>query len=62
MIETMLVTLDENLSIAHAKFLRDEGYDRDRVTDEELSGEEDGVAWQRRTLFSIFSESSASSS
>lgn len=43
----MLVKLDENLSITHAKFLRDEGYDCDRVTDEGLSGEDDEVVWQQ---------------
>ena len=30
----MLIKLDENLSIAHVNFLRDEGYDCDRATDE----------------------------
>ena len=43
----MLVKLDENLSIAHANFLRNEGCDCDRVTDEALSGEDDEVVWQQ---------------
>ncbi|GGA29773.1 DUF5615 family PIN-like protein [Okeania sp. KiyG1] len=43
----MLIKLDENLSITHANFLRDEGYDCDRVTDEGLSGEDDEVVWQQ---------------
>jgi predicted nuclease of predicted toxin-antitoxin system len=43
----MLVKLDENLSITHAEFLRDEGYDCDRVTDEGLSGEDDEIVWQQ---------------
>lgn len=43
----MLVKLDENLSITHVEFLRDEGYDCDRVTDEGLSGEDDEVVWQQ---------------
>ncbi|MGK7919976.1 MAG: DUF5615 family PIN-like protein [Trichodesmium sp.] len=43
----MLIKLDENLSIAHATFLREEGYDCDRVTDEGLSGQDDEVVWQQ---------------
>ena len=43
----MLVKLDENLSNTHAEFLRQAGYDCDRVTDEELSGAEDDRIWQR---------------
>ncbi|MEQ8958070.1 MAG: DUF5615 family PIN-like protein [Coleofasciculus sp. C2-GNP5-27] len=43
----MLVKLDENLSITHAEFLRNKGYDCDRVTDEGLSGEDDEVVWQQ---------------
>ncbi len=47
MIIMLLVKLDENLSITHAEFLRNEGYDCDRVTDEGLSGEDDEVVWQQ---------------
>ncbi|NEQ41300.1 MAG: hypothetical protein F6K40_35915 [Okeania sp. SIO3I5] len=43
----MLIKLDENLSITHANFLRNEGYDCERVTDEGLSGEDDQVVWQQ---------------
>lgn len=43
----LLVKSDENLSITHAEFLRNEGYDCDRVTDEGLSGEDDEVVWQQ---------------
>jgi len=46
----MLVKLDENLSITHAEFLRHEGYDCDRVTDEGLSGEDDEVVWQETCM------------
>ncbi|MFB2983581.1 DUF5615 family PIN-like protein [Microseira sp. BLCC-F43] len=43
----MLVKLDENLSSTHAEFLRQAGYDCDRVTDEGLSGADDEVVWQQ---------------
>ena len=42
-----LVKLDENLALAHAEFLRQLGHAADRVTDEQLSGAEDAVVWQR---------------
>ncbi len=43
----MLVKLDENLSNTHAEFLRQAGYECDRVTDEGLSGADDRVVWQQ---------------
>ncbi|CAH2570659.1 hypothetical protein PRNO82_00047 [Planktothrix rubescens] len=43
---TMLIKLDENMSVAHAEFLRQMGYDCDRVTDEGLSGADDEIVWQ----------------
>lgn len=43
----MLIKLDENLSDAHTKFLRQRGYECDRVTDEGLSGAADEVVWQQ---------------
>ncbi len=43
----MLVKLDENLSNTHAQFLRDAGYQCDRVTDQGLSGADDEIVWQR---------------
>jgi predicted nuclease of predicted toxin-antitoxin system len=42
-----LVKLDENLAQPHTDFLRQSGYDADRVTDEGLSGADDAVVWQR---------------
>jgi predicted nuclease of predicted toxin-antitoxin system len=42
----MLIKLDENLSNTHAEFLRQKGYECDRVTDEGLSGATDEVVWQ----------------
>jgi len=44
---TMLIKLDENMSVAHAEFLRQRGYDCDRVTDEGLSGADDEIVWQQ---------------
>ncbi|CAC5344101.1 hypothetical protein PA905_45340 [Planktothrix agardhii CCAP 1459/11A] len=44
---TMLIKLDENMSVAHAEFLRQMGYDCDRVTDEGLSGADDEIVWQQ---------------
>jgi predicted nuclease of predicted toxin-antitoxin system len=46
----MLVKLDENLSITHAEFLRSQGYDCDRVTDEGLSGEDDEIVWRETSM------------
>lgn len=43
----LLVKLDENLSNSHVEFLRQIGYECDRVTDEGLSGEDDQVVWQQ---------------
>lgn len=43
----MLVKLDENMSNSHAEFLRQLGYDCDRVTDEGLSGAADEIVWQQ---------------
>lgn len=43
----MLVKLDENMAQNHVEFLRQAGYDADRVTDEGLSGADDGVIWQQ---------------
>ncbi len=42
----MQVKLDENLSNVHAEFLRQAGYDCERVTDEGLSGATDELVWQ----------------
>ncbi len=42
----MRVKLDENLGQSHAEFLRQAGYDADRVTDEGLSGATDECVWQ----------------
>jgi predicted nuclease of predicted toxin-antitoxin system len=44
---TMQIKLDENMSIGHAEFLRQVGYDCDRVTDEGLSGADDEIVWQQ---------------
>lgn len=44
---TMQIKLDENMSIAHAEFLRQAGYDCDRVTDEGFSGADDEIVWQQ---------------
>ena len=43
----MRIKLDENLSNTHTEFLRQAGYDTDRVTDEGLSGAEDQRVWQQ---------------
>ena len=43
----MLIKLDENLSDAHTKFLRQMGHECDRVTAEGLSGATDEVVWQQ---------------
>lgn len=43
----MLVKLDENLSNTHTEFLRQMGYECDRVTDEGLSGATDETVWQQ---------------
>jgi hypothetical protein len=43
----MLVKLDENMAQNHVEFLRQAGYDADRVTDEGLSGADDTVVWQQ---------------
>ncbi|MGL5059534.1 MAG: DUF5615 family PIN-like protein [Microcoleus sp.] len=43
----MQIKLDENMSLAHAELLRQEGYDCDRVTDEGLSGADDDIVWQQ---------------
>jgi predicted nuclease of predicted toxin-antitoxin system len=50
----MLVKLDENLSVTHQEFLRSQGYDCDRVTDEGLSGADDEVVWQQVCIESRF--------
>lgn len=42
-----LLKLDENLSQAHVEFLNGAGYSAERVTDEGLSGADDGAVWQR---------------
>lgn len=42
----MQVKLDENLANIHANFLRQAGYNCDRVTDEGLSGATDDIVWQ----------------
>ena len=42
----MRVKLDENLGQLHTEFLRQAGYDADRVTDEGLSGATDERVWQ----------------
>lgn len=39
--------LDENLAQSHVEFLRQAGYDADRVPDEGLSGADDEVVWQQ---------------
>lgn len=41
-----LVKLDENLSRLHAAFLRERGYEADRVHDEGLSGASDERVWE----------------
>jgi len=43
----MLIKLDENLSDAHTQFLKQKGYECDRVTDEGLSGATDEIVWQQ---------------
>ena len=43
----MLVKLDENLGRSHVAFLRESGYETDRVHDEGLSGEKDSTVWER---------------
>jgi predicted nuclease of predicted toxin-antitoxin system len=43
----MLIKLDENLSDTHTEFLKQRGYECDRVTDEGLSGATDEVVWQQ---------------
>jgi predicted nuclease of predicted toxin-antitoxin system len=42
-----LVKLDENLSRVHVEFLRERGYEADRVHDQGLSGASDEAVWQR---------------
>jgi len=42
-----LVKLDENLSRKHVEFLREHGYEADRVHDQGLSGASDELVWQR---------------
>jgi predicted nuclease of predicted toxin-antitoxin system len=41
------VKLDENLSLAHVNFLRQAGYDADRVNEQGLSGATDEQVWDR---------------
>jgi predicted nuclease of predicted toxin-antitoxin system len=41
------VKLDENLSLAHVKLLREAGYDADRVDEQGLSGAADERIWER---------------
>ncbi|NJL90494.1 MAG: DUF5615 family PIN-like protein [Coleofasciculaceae cyanobacterium SM2_1_6] len=43
----MQVKLDENMGVVHAEFLRQAGYDCDRVTDEGLSGADDEIVWRQ---------------
>ncbi len=43
----MPVKLDENLGRRHVEFLRQAGYNADRVHEEGLSGENDDLLWQR---------------
>jgi predicted nuclease of predicted toxin-antitoxin system len=43
---TVLVKLDENLGLTHARALKDLGYEADRVYDEGLSGETDETVWR----------------
>lgn len=47
MSERMLVKLDENLSKLHVAFLRERGYEADRVHDQGLSGASDETVWSR---------------
>jgi predicted nuclease of predicted toxin-antitoxin system len=42
-----LVKLDENLSRLHVQFLRELGYEADRVYDQGLSGASDESVWER---------------
>lgn len=42
-----LVKLDENLSRKHVEFLREHGYEADRIHDQGLSGASDELVWQR---------------
>lgn len=44
---TMLVTLDENLAQAHVEFLRQVGYNAERIPEAGLSGADDDIVWQR---------------
>jgi hypothetical protein len=43
----VLVKLDENLSNLHVSFLRERGYEADRVHDQGLSGASDEAVWSR---------------
>jgi predicted nuclease of predicted toxin-antitoxin system len=43
----LLVKLDENLSRSHVEFLRENGYEADRVHDQGLSGASDEAVWNR---------------
>jgi predicted nuclease of predicted toxin-antitoxin system len=43
----LLVKLDENLSRTHSAFLREHGYEADRVHDQGLSGASDQQVWER---------------
>jgi len=43
----MLVKLDENLGLAHAKLIKDFGHNVERVTDESLSGAADELVWSK---------------
>ncbi len=43
----LAIKLDENLSRAHADFLRSEGYAADRVHDQGLSGASDPTVWKQ---------------
>lgn len=44
---TFSVKLDENLGRTHVKFLRELGYEADRVHDQGLSGANDEKVWER---------------
>ena len=50
----ILVKLDENLSRTHANFLRESGYQADRVHDQGLSGASDQQVWERVVAESRF--------
>lgn len=47
MTDAVAVKLDENLAAAHARLLRERGYEVDRVQDEGLSGCSDGRLWHQ---------------